>query len=58
MITSEKFEERVGSPPIQDDLERVNCEDAGKVGHHQCGWCKECDKPRFICAHLLFLDRR
>ena len=53
-ITAEQFEEAVGYPPEHDDLERVNCDKAGEVGHTMCGWCEECGKPRFMCGHLLF----
>lgn len=49
---SEKFETRVGRPPTQDDLDRVNCKRVGEGGHRQCGWCQEHDKPRFICGCL------
>lgn len=38
MITAEKFEERTGYPPEDDDLERCNCEVAGTMGHFMCGW--------------------
>ena len=52
-ITAEEFEEKTGSPPIQDDLERVNCLRVGTPGHRNCGWCKICDKPAFygLCTH-------
>ncbi len=52
MVTASEFEEKVGYPPQHDDLERCNCEEAGTVGHLQCGWCKKHDKPRFVCACL------
>jgi len=54
-ITAEVFEEKVGSPPHQDDLERSNCSLAGNSGHHQCGWCEKHDKPRFLCGCLVGL---
>lgn len=47
-ITAEKFKERVGTDPIQDDLERCNCQDAGKIGHEMCGWDVDRDMPRFV----------
>ncbi len=47
MITAEYFELRTGAPPIQDDLERCNCEKAGQIGHWQCGWNKQQDQPVF-----------
>ena len=52
MLTAKEFEEKVGRAPEQDDLDRVNCKEVGRVGHLHCGWCKECDKPRFICGHV------
>jgi hypothetical protein len=50
-IAAEHFRERVGRDPVLDDLERCNCPDAGKLGHWFCGWCEDCDKPRFVCGH-------
>jgi hypothetical protein len=55
MITAEKFKERTGLDPVNDDLERCNCDKAGELGHWFCGWCKECDKPRFICNHISYI---
>lgn len=51
-ITKDMFIQKVGHPPENDDLIRVNCPEAGNVGHYQCGWCPTCDKPRFVCGHL------
>ena len=45
------FAKIVGRPPECDDLERVNCSDAGGVGHFMCGWCDACGRPRFECGH-------
>lgn len=47
MITTEKFTAATGYPPMQDDLERVNCPSAGKMFHELCGWNKTLDKPVF-----------
>lgn len=52
-----KFIKLVGREPTQDDLERVNCLDAGKVGHSQCGWCHIHNSPRFECGCLRFGKR-
>lgn len=38
-ITAEEFFQIFGYKPENDDLDRVNCEKAGKVGHYCCGWC-------------------
>lgn len=54
MITKEKFIECVGREPELDDLERVNCEQAGEVGHWSCGWCPEHNLPRFEPDCVLF----
>lgn len=50
VVTEEMFIEAVGRPPIYDELKRCNCKEE-KVGHMFCGWCKECNGPRFICGH-------
>ena len=50
-ITAEQFTARVGSAPVQDDLERCNCEKAGQMGHWQCGWDAEFQLPVFIVGH-------
>lgn len=47
-ITKEHFTKRVGHPPVQDDLERVNCPLAGESGHYFCGWDHEADLPVFM----------
>ena len=49
-MTAEEYLAKVGIEPIQDDLERVNCEDVGKMGHDSCGWCCHHDQPRFMCG--------
>lgn len=50
-MTEAEYTKFVGRPPIQDDLERVNCKDAGKHGHSFCGWnaCK--NMPMFMSQH-------
>jgi hypothetical protein len=52
MITEGKFVERVGHYPRDDDLDRSNCPDAGKVGHMLCGWDAELDLPVFIAVAI------
>ncbi len=44
------FETITGRPPVQDDLERVNCHSAGTIGHDLCGWCNDHGTPRFECG--------
>ena len=52
-MTRFKFKRKMGYKPQDDDLERVNCKLAGKIGHSLCGWCKIHDKPRFMCGCLV-----
>lgn len=55
MITQEQFKQATGHEPRHDDLERANCDQAGQIGHYSCGWCEQCNRPRFQCGHLLRL---
>lgn len=50
-IMAEEFAAVVGRAPERDDLERCNCEIVGTVGHMSCGWCFDCNLPRFECGH-------
>lgn len=45
--TIEDYRRKVGTAPEQDDLGRVNCGEAGAMGHVQCGRCPH-DWPRFL----------
>lgn len=54
-MSEEEFLEKVGRLPVDDELERVNCEYIGTRGHSSCGWCKEHDKPRAQCGCLVKL---
>jgi hypothetical protein len=49
-MTNEEFKSRFGVTPQQDDLERVNCDRVGDIGHFQCGVCEKHNQPRFICG--------
>jgi len=51
-MSEEEFEAAFGRKPINDDLHRVNCDQAGKVGHWQCGFCPIHNRPRFMCGCL------
>ncbi len=51
-LTTEEFAQRFGFAPENDDLDRVNCKDAGSLGHWSCGICSTHNKPRFICGCL------
>ena len=46
-ITPQMFEEATGRPPENDDIERVNCPDAGSDGHLGCGWHVERNAPMY-----------
>lgn len=54
IITAEQFEAATGSKPQQDDLERCNCKEAGKLMHRQCGWCTTCNRPNFMHSLTCF----
>lgn len=45
-----EFITKVGRMPQHDDLERVNCEQAGNPGHFMCGFCWIHNLPRFECG--------
>ena len=47
-MTEQEYTKKVGSPPIQDDLERVNCPIVGEIGHSSCGWNSCKDIPMFM----------
>ena len=49
-MTEKEFETSFGFKPIQDDLERVNCERPGTLGHFQCGVCEKHNQPFFRCG--------
>lgn len=50
-VTVEQFVMATGHEPTADEMSRVNCKDAGKPGHHFCGWCPVHGKPRWHCNH-------
>lgn len=49
-MTEPEFRDTFGRDAGQDDLHRVNCTDAGAVGHYQCGWCMTHETARFACG--------
>ena len=51
-MTATEFQAKTGRPPEHDDLDRVNCPQAGRILHQQCGWCPEHDGPRPACGCL------
>ncbi len=46
-ITREHFIRATGREPIDDDLDRCNCDKAGELAHSCCGWHEELDRPWF-----------
>jgi hypothetical protein len=50
-VTAEYFKKATGQEPKQDDLDRSNCPDAGKVGHDCCGWNSLCNLPNFMAPY-------
>lgn len=58
-ITAAMFKEATGNTPIDDDLERCNCELEGRDGHWFCGWNYTLNKPNFyLCLEQVEADRR
>lgn len=51
LIDATKFKEATGHDPVDDDLDRSNCNKRGLL-HSQCGWCDKCDKPFFYCGGI------
>jgi len=47
MITKQIFLEATGRVPVDDDLERCNCQNAGE-GHYFCGWNHDMNRPAFF----------
>lgn len=48
-MNAEDFKKSTGYEPINDDLERANCDKAGKFGHCLCGICRH-GTPMFTCG--------
>lgn len=48
-MNATEFYVRMGRPPIDDDLERVNCPLAATLGHWCCGLCPGHGIPMFAC---------
>ncbi|QYW06055.1 hypothetical protein KASIA_p011 [Shewanella phage vB_SspS_KASIA] len=49
-MTEAEFILHTGLAPTDDDLERVNCESAGEVGHSSCGWNHCYNMPNFMVS--------
>jgi hypothetical protein len=48
IMTAEQFTKATGAEPINDDLDRCNCDKAGEIGHWYCGWDAEANLPIFM----------
>jgi hypothetical protein len=46
-VSLSEFIRATGRDPAHDDMERVNCMEAGTIGHLCCGWNAEHNKPQF-----------
>lgn len=57
-ITAEYFKACTGYGPIDDDLERCNCDKAGQIGHELCGWDKNRNMPNFLVGFSLIKERK
>ena len=53
VITAEYFKASVGRDPVNDELNRCNCERAGELGHYHCGWNREKNLPRYMTEPLI-----
>ncbi len=51
-MTAEQFKLATGHDAENDDLDRVNCEKAGDLGHFCCGWNEMDNKPMFMSISL------
>ena len=56
-MNTQTYLELTGQLPMNDDLDRVNCEHAGEVGHIFCGWCPIHNCPRFTCMCRILKPR-
>ena len=48
MFTATTYEQEFGYVPVEDDVERTNCERAGQGSHTMCGPHTCCGSPRFL----------
>lgn len=52
--TEDEFEEQFKTPPVNDDMERINCRKVGEPGHRYCGFCIIHNERRTICGCGVF----
>ncbi len=48
-MNESEFKKLTGRDPVDDDLDRANCHEAGTLGHAYCGLCDSCGYPKFEC---------
>lgn len=53
-----EFESRMGRPPANWELDRINCPNAGQIGHYACGWCDFHSQPVIVCGCRVRNDDR
>ncbi len=49
-MTGDDFHDFFRRAPAQDDLHRINCREAGTLGHWHCGWCMRHETARWDCG--------
>lgn len=35
--------------PTAEEMNKINCDQSGVIGHTLCGWCTKHDRPRLVC---------
>jgi hypothetical protein len=57
-ITAHMFLGATGRAPVDDDLERANCDKAGTIHHIHCGWCWHKNLPKTECHCVVCIMER
>jgi hypothetical protein len=47
-MDAEEFRARLGVEPEPGELDRINCPQAGEIGHATCGWDPAAKRPRCL----------
>lgn len=55
-MTRSEFFDWFNRAPEDDELHRINCGEAGEVGHFHCGWCPRHSIGRWACGCLPSMD--
>jgi hypothetical protein len=48
-MTEAQYKQRFGRHPVMDDLDRINCREAGQLGHSACGLCSHGMAKFMVC---------